>query len=111
MFKDSPNYEDPKDILHEADGDDAGDEPDIEGDTNDVAMNNVYVVKVRAAETAPEDSEEPAKYSEIQIRVTVTNKDEMGMADIVVRQPQVECRVDGYGQRPRHAECRQHRQC
>ena len=46
-------------------------------------------MKVRATEDVPEDQEEPAKYTEVQVRVTVTNKNEMGMASILVRQPQV----------------------
>ena len=51
--------------------------------------NNVYVLKVRATEDVPDGQEEPAKYTEHQIRVTVTNVDEAGMASILVRQPQV----------------------
>ena len=82
MFKSSPDYEDPKDSAHDADA-------DIADDTADPVTNNVYVVKVRAAEAVPEDQEEPAKYTEHQIRVTVTNVDEDGMGNIVVRQPQV----------------------
>ena len=89
-FKDSPDYEDPKDSAHTADGDDDDSDPDIPGDMNDDATNNVYVVKVRATEDAPDDQEEPAKYTEIQVRVTVTNKNEEGEIDIVVRQPQVD---------------------
>ena len=89
MFKDSPDYEDPKDVMHDADGDDADTDPDIPGDADDPAMNNVYVVKIRATEVVPEEQEEPAKYTEIQVRVTVTNEDETGEIDIVVRQPQV----------------------
>ena len=87
-FKDSPDYEDPKDVAHDADADDDN-TPDIADDTDDDAENNVYVVKVRATEDVPEEQEEPAKYTEIQVRVTVTNKNEMGMASILVRQPQV----------------------
>ena len=82
MFKDSPNYEMPGDAEHTADA-------AIEGDTADAETNNTYVLNVRAAETAPEDSEDPAKYTEHQIRVTVTNEDEAGEIDIVARQPQV----------------------
>ena len=58
---------------------------------------------MRATETAPDDAEDPAKYTEHQIRVEVTNVDEMGEIDILVRQPQVQPGVDGYGQRPRHS--------
>ena len=65
-------------MEHTADGPDDGNDPDIEGDTDDIAMNNVYVVKVRATEDVPDDQEEPAKYTEIQVRVTVTNVDEAG---------------------------------
>ena len=88
MFKDSPDYEDPKDVMHDADADDDN-TPDIPGDADDPPMNNVYVVKIRATEVVPEEQEEPAKYTEIQVRVTVTNEDETGEIDIVVRQPQV----------------------
>ena len=90
MFKELPDYEDPKDVLHEADGPDDGNDPDIEGDTDDPATNNVYVVKVRATEVVPDDQEEPAEYTEIQVRVTVTNVNEDGMASINWRQPQVQ---------------------
>ena len=93
-FKSSPNYEDPKDMAHSADGPDDGNDPDIEGDTDDDAMNNVYVVKVRATEVVPEDQVEPAKYTEIQVRVTVTNVDEAGEASIDWRQPQVGVELD-----------------
>ena len=82
-FKDSPDYEDPKDSLHTADAEN-------EDDTADAATNNVYVVKIRATEVVPEEQVEPAKYTEVQVRVTVTNKNEMGMASILVRQPQVD---------------------
>ena len=82
MFKDSPDYEDPKDMDHTADD-------DIEDDTDDAVTNNVYVVKVRATEVVPDDQEEPAEYTEIQVRVTVTNVNEDGMASINWRQPQV----------------------
>ena len=100
MFKDLPDYEDPKDLAHSADGDDADDDPDIEGDTDDPAMNNVYVLKVRATEDVPEDQVEPAKYTEIQVRVTVTNKNEMGMASILVRQPQVGVELEAMASDP-----------
>ena len=79
-FKESPNYEDPQDSDHPAgEGDDTADGP----------TNNTYVLDVRATEDVPDDQEEPAKYTEHQIRVTVTNKDEDGEIDILVRQPQV----------------------
>ena len=41
---------------------------------NDDPTNNVYVVTVRATEVVPDDQEEPAKYTEIQVRVTVDER-------------------------------------
>ena len=64
------------------------------------ATNNVYVVKVRATEVVPDDQEEPAKYTEIQVRVTVANVDEAGEASILVRQPQVGVDLTATAQRP-----------
>ena len=88
-FKSSPNYEDPKDVMHDADADNSG-EPDIAGDMDDPETNNIYVVKVRATEVTPDDQEDPAKFTEIQVRVTVKNVDEDGEVSILVRQPQVQ---------------------
>ena len=82
MFKMSPNFEDPKDLAHESDA-------DIEGDTDDAVTNNIYVVKVRAAEVRTVDAEGPTKFTEIQLRVTVKNVDEDGVASINWLQPEV----------------------
>ena len=99
-FKMSPDFEDAKDEDHtviDLDGE-TGD--DFDGDAADDAMNNVYVITVKATEDLPEGEEGPANDDEILVRVTVTNEDEPGEISILQRQPQVGVELEGMASDP-----------
>ena len=91
MFKDAPNFEMPGDVAHMAE-DDAQGVPIIDGDADNDADNNEYVVIVMATETevrpAPEDDTSNKLSSMMQIRVEVTDVQEDGTATINWRQPE-----------------------
>ena len=86
-FKNPPDYEDPKDAEHDADGNGtidaaSGDDP-AEG-----AANNDYEVTVRATEVRAADAEGATMATNQDITVTVTNVDEPGSVDLSRLQPQ-----------------------
>ena len=86
-FKESPDFEDPKDDTHTAtlvDGD-----PVIEGDADNAAGNNQYVIMVRATEVRPTGDESPAQSTALRVVVTVTNEDEDGEVTLSRLVPQV----------------------
>ena len=81
-FKDSPNYEMPGDLAHDANDD---------GDTNDdgeAANGNTYEVMVRATEMLAEGQDPPALPSMLPVTVIVTDMEEPGSISLNRVQPQ-----------------------
>ena len=82
-FKSQPDFENPTDRAHNADGlhalsTDAGD---------DAAKNRTYKVTVRVTETAPAAG--PKKSAELDVTVTLQNSREAGTAYLTLLQPEV----------------------
>ena len=84
MFKESPDFEMPMDAAHTG-GDDATADP-----AND-ANNNEYVIFARATEVR--GSSGPAKSAMRRVVVTVTDKEETGMVDFNLRQPEIDATI------------------
>ena len=99
-FKMSPDFEDAKDAIHAPINLDGEEGNDFDGDAPDEAMNNVYVITVKATEDLPEEHPGPANDDEILVRVTVTNEDEPGEISILQRQPQVGVELEGMASDP-----------
>ena len=81
-FKDSPNYEMPGDLAHDANDDDDTDDP------GEAAGGNTYEVMVRATEMLAENQDPPALPSMLPVTVIVTDVDEAGSISLSRVQPQ-----------------------
>ena len=85
MFKSQPDFENPTDRAHNADG-----IPGISTETgtaDDAAENGTYKVTVRVTETAPAAG--PRKSAELDVTVTLANSRETGTAYLTLLQPEV----------------------
>ena len=87
-FKESPNFEMPGDVLRPAIVDDEN--TDVEERVVEPAGNNVYELTVRASEIQAEGADGNAMSAAADITVTVTDVNEPGMAEITLRQPEVD---------------------
>ena len=88
-FKESPNFEMPGDVLRPPIVDDDDDGVD-ESRPIELAGNNVYELTVRASEIQAEGADGNAMSAAADITVTVTDVNEPGMAEITLRQPEVD---------------------
>ena len=90
-FRNSPDFEDPKDRVAPEDGDDEGTEVDDFGRTTptaDAEMNS-YSIVVRAIETRRSGDTGPAQTTSQSVTVNVTNVEEPGVVTINWLQPEI----------------------
>ena len=91
MFPDGPDYENPtdRDRMPRVEGVAMGDDPnDPADDPNDGYRDNIYEITIRATEMSAIDGG-PAKSAELDVTVTVTQREERGKVTLSWLQPEV----------------------